>query len=280
MRKNMILSLLGVMVFVPTVSRGQEGAGIAPRGLGADVDFEQMILVEPEGTMPLDSDLWRRVDPEPTFGLASESVMVVGDFAPPNSTVTYATSVSGATGIGIYATASTGDWWVPVQVPSGAAINRITVDACDTSSTGQLLFGMARGDAPAGSAANATLVGGTGTTETPGCDFFSVTPTATLDVANGSNMYWVFLNWSGDFSGAVSLHGVRVSYQLQVSPAPGIATFNDVTTTNAQFRFVEALVVSGITSGCGGGDYCPDDPVTRGQMAVFLAAALGLHTAP
>jgi hypothetical protein len=23
--------------------------------------------------------------------------------------------------------------------------------------------------------------------------------------------------------------------------------------------------------------YCPDNPVTRGQMAVFLATALGLH---
>ena len=26
----------------------------------------------------------------------------------------------------------------------------------------------------------------------------------------------------------------------------------------------------GITSGCGGGAYCPNDPVTRSQMAVFI----------
>jgi hypothetical protein len=43
------------------------------------------------------------------------------------------------------------------------------------------------------------------------------------------------------------------------------------------FRFVEALADAGITGGCGGGNYCPDSPVTRGQMAVFLASALGLH---
>ena len=33
---------------------------------------------------------------------------------------------------------------------------------------------------------------------------------------------------------------------------------------------------AGITHGCGGDRYCGDDPVTRGQMAAFLARALGL----
>jgi hypothetical protein len=43
------------------------------------------------------------------------------------------------------------------------------------------------------------------------------------------------------------------------------------------FRFIEALAAAGITSGCGAGNYCPDRNVTRGEMAVFLAKALGLH---
>ena len=43
------------------------------------------------------------------------------------------------------------------------------------------------------------------------------------------------------------------------------------------FQHVEALATSGITAGCGGGNFCPDHPLTRGQMAVFLAKALGLH---
>ncbi len=73
--------------------------------------------------------------------------------------------------------------------------------------------------------------------------------------------------------------GVAIWYQLQVSPAPATATFNDVPTNHAFFPFVEALVASGITAGCGGGNYCPDDPVTRGQMAVYLSAALGLYWA-
>jgi hypothetical protein len=72
-------------------------------------------------------------------------------------------------------------------------------------------------------------------------------------------------------------NAVRVRYMLQVSPAPGTATFGDVPTSHPFFRFVEALAASGITGGCGGGDFCPDTPLTRGQMAVFLSVALGLH---
>jgi len=70
---------------------------------------------------------------------------------------------------------------------------------------------------------------------------------------------------------------VRVYYQLQVSPAPGTATFNDVPTSDPGFQFIEALVSSGITAGCGNGNYCPDAPLTRRQMAVFLSKALGLN---
>jgi hypothetical protein len=69
----------------------------------------------------------------------------------------------------------------------------------------------------------------------------------------------------------------RAGWFRQVSPAPMAATFTDVPTTHPFFRFVEALFASGITAGCGSGNFCPNDPVTRGQMAVFLAAALGLH---
>jgi hypothetical protein len=73
------------------------------------------------------------------------------------------------------------------------------------------------------------------------------------------------------------LYTVTVRYRLQVSPAPATATFADVPTGHLFFQYIEALAASGITGGCGGGNYCPDNPVTRGQMAVFVAKALGLH---
>ena len=84
--------------------------------------------------------------------------------------------------------------------------------------------------------------------------------------------------WAAKVPSATTTFGaVRVFYKLRVSPGPGAATFSDVPVSNPFFPFVEALVASGVTGGCGGGNYCPDAPVTRGQMAVFLAVALGLH---
>jgi hypothetical protein len=53
-----------------------------------------------------------------------------------------------------------------------------------------------------------------------------------------------------------------------------------VPTGHWAFRFIEALADSGITAGCGGGSFCPDNTLTRAEMAVFLSKALGLHYAP
>lgn len=71
----------------------------------------------------------------------------------------------------------------------------------------------------------------------------------------------------------------RIVYRRQVSPDPAFSTFNDVLIGHPFHRFIEALYAAGITGGCSGAPplYCPDSPVTRGQMAVFLSVALGLH---
>ena len=51
--------------------------------------------------------------------------------------------------------------------------------------------------------------------------------------------------------------------------------FNDVPPTNLFCGFIERLATDGITGGCGGGNFCPDTPVTRAEMAVFVEAAIG-----
>jgi hypothetical protein len=48
------------------------------------------------------------------------------------------------------------------------------------------------------------------------------------------------------------------------------ADFLDVPQSDSFHDFVVKIFRHGITAGCGGGDYCPDSPVTRAQMAVFL----------
>ncbi len=59
-------------------------------------------------------------------------------------------------------------------------------------------------------------------------------------------------------------------------PAATGAMFNDVTAGTFAASWIEELAVEGITSGCGGGNYCPDSPVTRAQMAVFLVRVFDL----
>ena len=74
-----------------------------------------------------------------------------------------------------------------------------------------------------------------------------------------------------------SLGGVQILWRRPVSTPPSEPTFADVSTSHAFYPFIEALAASGITGGCGGGNFCPDSPLTRAQMAAFLAKALGLH---
>ncbi len=57
-------------------------------------------------------------------------------------------------------------------------------------------------------------------------------------------------------------------------PAVGDSTgFADVPTTYWAAAWIKQLAAEGITGGCGSGNYCPDKPVTRAQMAVFLLKA-------
>lgn len=53
------------------------------------------------------------------------------------------------------------------------------------------------------------------------------------------------------------------------------AAFLDVPLNNPFYNEIGKLSARGVTLGCGGGNYCPDDPVTREQMAAFIMRALG-----
>ena len=54
-------------------------------------------------------------------------------------------------------------------------------------------------------------------------------------------------------------------------PVVGASTgFADVPTTYWAAPWIKELAAEGITGGCGNGNYCPEYPVTRDQMAIFL----------
>jgi hypothetical protein len=52
--------------------------------------------------------------------------------------------------------------------------------------------------------------------------------------------------------------------------------FTDVHEGSPFCRWIEEAVRRGITGGCGPGTYCPTQPVSRGQMAVFLTVTFTL----
>jgi len=169
-----------------------------------------------------------------------------------------------------------------VHLPAGALVTYFELDYYDA--------------APDGQVAAALLVcnyNGTGCVQVPGnC---GTTGTVCSDVAGTPNYAgtsvavfpgvpvdnfakrYIVATANSTLDGTTAVSQVIVGYQLQVSPAPGVATFADVPTSHPFFQYIEALAASGITGGCGGNDYCPDAPLTRGQMAVFLAKALGLQ---
>ena len=48
-------------------------------------------------------------------------------------------------------------------------------------------------------------------------------------------------------------------------------SFTDVPKTHTFYQFIERILHGGVTTGCGGSLYCPNDNVFRLQMAVFIA---------
>jgi parallel beta-helix repeat protein len=56
-------------------------------------------------------------------------------------------------------------------------------------------------------------------------------------------------------------------------PPPCAGDFPDVPCPSTFADWIEALHDEGVTGGCGNGNYCPQDPVRRDQMAVFLLKA-------
>ncbi len=64
---------------------------------------------------------------------------------------------------------------------------------------------------------------------------------------------------------------LKAKFGVNHVPPPATGTvFNDVQAGDFAAAWIEQLAGFQITGGCGGGNYCPSNPVTRAQMAVFL----------
>jgi hypothetical protein len=71
---------------------------------------------------------------------------------------------------------------------------------------------------------------------------------------------------------------LRSKYGSSYSPLAvgGSTGFGDVPVGHWAAPWIKQLVTEGVTSGCGSGNYCPELPVSRAQMAVFLVRTFSL----
>ena len=63
---------------------------------------------------------------------------------------------------------------------------------------------------------------------------------------------------------------LKAKHGLCYTPPPCTGVFTDVPCSSNFAPWIEAMAAEGITGGCGGGNFCPTNPVRRDQMAVFL----------
>lgn len=179
------------------------------------------------------------------------------------------------------------DLWAPVTLPTGAKVVSLGFFYLDTSVPFEVVARLYRfrGGNPSAGGSGAPADGevvSVSSSAAPEYGYasadvtfdFTVLNDVAFDIDAGQLSVIVNSNQLGCVHG---FKAVEIRWQRQVSPGPATATFNDVPAADPAFAFVEALAASGITAGCGGGNFCPDAPLTRRQMAVFLSKALGLH---
>ena len=121
--------------------------------------------------------------------------------------------------------------------------------------------------------------------------FSSVPFQASVPAADGARYQWSSdtgsivdgfsanqVDFNAYFPGTVADLSVSVGDAQSCFSIPAVThvpvDFLDVPPSNPFHDFVDAIAAHGVTLGCdGNGDYCPDDSVTREEMAAFIARA-------
>jgi hypothetical protein len=118
--------------------------------------------------------------------------------------------------------------------------------------------------------------GATYTLDDASADYGTIAAGATGSCSTTANCYQVTVSapatrpaphWDAQLQEALSI-GVAKTWPLHIGES-----FPDAPTDHPFYRFIETLFHKGVTGGCFGGGYCPANPVTRAQMAVFLLKA-------
>jgi hypothetical protein len=177
---------------------------------------------------------------------------------------------------GFYTVPATTVYLAQLDLEPGVLVPGIACLCDDGHATNDIAFTLVRSDVTIDpDTATDTALAAASSSGTPNIGLVLLDPTDfTFTTLQGSTIQIYTLGAA--LTPGTSLAGCWVYYTRQVAPGPATATFTDVPTSSPYFKFVEALYASGVVAGCTATTYCPTATVTRGQMAVFLAASLGM----
>lgn len=168
-----------------------------------------------------------------------------------------------------------------LALPTGSALYGIEIEACGDTTPGSSVSASASvlSCANLSPACDSLLYGVyhafDGTNDGCGVFVMEINPHVVID--NLAASYFVQVDLTDPtFAALLEFRAVRIFARSGVAPDPSGQTFADVPPGSQYHRYAELLARAGISVGCGDGNFCPNDPVTRGQLAVLLAKALGL----
>jgi len=169
-------------------------------------------------------------------------------------------------------------FWAPVSLPTGSLIGFVDLYYYDADASRDMVATLV---AHSGSL-TLTSLGFATSTGNPGYGYafssqFSYVVNNDVYYGGGAQLAVVISVPAGAETSNLEFKAVDIWWTRQISPAPATATFADVPTNHPFFRVIEALAAAGITSGCGGNNFCPNGTVTRQEVAKFLVRALGLY---
>ena len=167
----------------------------------------------------------------------------------------------------------TGDgWWnAPVRLPSGCRVTAIYYYYYRSAGTVGTSFYRANSPTSVTTLFNFNYGG-------PVAGHITQSAGLNVRIANGTGYYYVRFRLN-DGGTSRRLWGVRILWERDIA-AGGSPIFLDVQDPNyVHYAAINNMYRSGITTGCPYPYYCPNQSVTRAQMASFLARALGLYWA-
>jgi hypothetical protein len=140
----------------------------------------------------------------------------------------------------------------PVAFPDAGQYDVVVSDSCGSVTAGDHTLSVEFGDVPVSSPFHDDIRSIAIDGITSGCGGGNYCPTAGIR----RDQMAVFL--------------LKAKHGPGYAPPPCTGAFGDVPCPGGFADWIEQLAAEGVTSGCGAGVFCPNAPVTRAQMAVFL----------